>query len=457
MSASASRDDQEQSTLNSAEIFAPVDSLTQPDDASRCVANHKYVNKWTIEQEAGGKAAKPKNVSRGVPQAFFHGTTPARPNSIPPIIVMMAHNLDIGTLSLDTKQDKASSASTNRIENTIQSASPDRGRSEWYVPNERKQADSGRSTQSSMSSDLRATAAEFVPQPPPTISPTEATIANAPPAPSLDLAGLPDATVLDRNGIPFLWYMYGVQFAYEQGFRNGRPKSPKKFKQPKKQRSSLSSSVDAPHSFSKAVPMTNPQPATPLSAAAKQRLSSAELMPPPPLPTNRLQEETRQENYFPGSNCARAAQHIAEAGANEPFANQFNMIAEQSALSNRTNSNAPRHFNINPTPYVGLPSGPRNMHPPTYYTVPRHGNRNNRGNGLYGGRGNAAGVPIDATAPFPNPVPPQGRPDQRQTYGTLPIDYPAYTIGKESCGLVDITVATERIGGEPCNACAPDH
>ncbi|KAF1936648.1 hypothetical protein EJ02DRAFT_459372 [Clathrospora elynae] len=169
--------------------------------------------------------------------------------------------------------------------------------------------------------------------------------------------------------------------------------------------------------------------------------------------------ETRQENYHPGFNRERPNSHFADAGPNQPLANQLNMIAEQNALSNCTNSNALRHFNVNLTSVrnVGFPSGPRNIQPPTYYTVPRHGHRNNRGNGLYGGRGNAAGVPIDATAPPPNPTPPQGRQDQAQTYGTVPVDYSGYTIGKESCGLVNITVATERGGGEPCNACAPDH
>jgi hypothetical protein len=442
-----SEDDQEQSPHVSAPaVSADVDSADHSYNAPVRDASTDAAEKSVDEDEA----SKAKNVPWGVPSAFAHGTTLARPLSIPKIVVMIAHNSDIGSSDLNAQQDEAASADPVEFDN----ASSSRGRSERYVPSERKQANSGGSSQSSMGSDLRATAAEFVPQPP-TTGPVDPTIGSAFQAPTLDVAGLPDASVLDRNGVPFLWYMYGVQFAYEQGFRNGRPKSPKKYKPPRKQRTSVSSPADAAHPFSKAVPITNPQPSTPRSAAARQRMTSAELMPPLPLPTNRRQEETRQENYQPGPNSGRFESQEFEPGPNQPFAYQLNLIAEQTALANRTNSNAPRHFGVNP--YVGFPSGPRNMHPPTYYTVPRNGHRNNRGNGLYGGRGNAAGVPIDATALFPSPVAPQGRPDQRQTYNTPPVDYSEYTIGKESCGLVNITVATERGGGEPCNACAPDH
>ncbi|KAG9193067.1 hypothetical protein G6011_03102 [Alternaria panax] len=450
--------EQEQSAHVDSPIFpADVDIPDHPNNIPACDANYDYVNKSTVDHEVSHKAMKPENVPWGVPPALSHGTTLARPSSVPTIIVMMAHNLDLGNLNLEARREEPASTSTDHINDAAGNVTSVRGRSEWYVPHERKQGNSGRSTQSSTGS-LRATAAEFVPKAPSISSPIEVPTNITPPASSHDLAGLPDATVLDRNGIPFLWYMYGVQFAYEQGYRNGRPKSPKKFKQPRKQGASLSSPVGSPQPSSKAVLITNPRPAIPLSAAAKQRFTSVDLMPPPPLPTNRRHEESLQENYDTGFNQDKSILHIAEAGASQPFANQLNMVSEQNALSNRTNSNAPRHFNVDLTTMrnVGFPSGPRNMCPPTYHTVPRHGHRNSRGNGLYGGRGNA-GVPIDATAPFPEPVPPQGRSDQGRAYGAPPFDYSGYMIGKESCGLVKIAVATERGGGEPCNACAPDH
>ncbi|CAN9099476.1 hypothetical protein AA0119_g10235 [Alternaria tenuissima] len=428
-----------------------------PKNISQCGASFVHVNNCTVDHEASYKTVKPENMSWDAPPAFTHGTTLTCSTSIPAIVVMMAHNLDAENTNIEVKQEEPVSASTDDIDDSVRNVTSVRGRSEWYVPDEGKQGDSGCSTQSSVGS-LRATAAEFVPQASSIAGPIEATTRTVPPVSFHDIVGLPDATVLDRNGIPFLWYMYGVQFAYEQGYRNGRPKSPKKFKQSRKQRTSLSSPVDPPHPSSKAVPIMTPRPATPRSAAANQRSNSTELMPPPPLLTTRRREETRQENCHPASNREVSIPHNANAGANRPFENQLNMISKQAALNSHSNSNAPRHFNVDLTTVrnVGFPSGPRNMYPPSYYTVPRHGHRNNRGNGLYGGRG-SAGVPIDATAPFPNPVPPQGRPDQGQTYGAHPFDYSGYTIGNESCGLVNITVATERGGGEPCNACAPDH
>ncbi|KAF1837177.1 hypothetical protein BDW02DRAFT_566421 [Decorospora gaudefroyi] len=299
-----------------------------------------------------------------------------------------------------------------------------------------------------MGSDLRATAPEFIPQPAAAPSPVIWETNARAPVSIYDLPGLPaDTSELDRNGIPFFWYMYTAQFAYEQGFRNGRSKSPKKFK-PKKQRSSLSSPVNAQQqTFSQVVPTTAVKSATPLPAAAKQRMTSAELMPPPPIPRRR--GDPSRENSDPGLQFHESESAFSNHGSRQPFSEQFDLIAEQAALSNSTN-NTPRHYTIDLSTVrnVGLPSGPRNMNPSTYYTVPRHGYRNHRhpGNGLYGGRGNAAGIPMDATAPFPNPVPPQGRPDQ-----------PEYTMGKEACGRVDIAFAAERIGGETCNACDPGH
>ncbi|KAL1798955.1 hypothetical protein ACET3X_002992 [Alternaria dauci] len=425
--------------VNSSMSAPDIEVPDQPKNILRRDDGSSHVKKFMVDHEASFQTLKLETVPWDAAPASTHGTTLGSSTSIPAIIVMMAHNLDTGNTNVKARQEEPVSASAHHVDDAVGNVTSIRGRSEC-------------------TGSLRATAAEFVPQAPFIASPVKATTEIAPPVSSYDLAGLPEATVLDRNGIPFLWYMYGVQFAYEQGYRNGRPKSPKKFKQSRKERTSLSSPVASPHPSSKVVPIINPRPATPRSPAASRRLTPAELMPPPPLPTNRRREDIRQENYHPGFNQERSLSHIADAGGNHPFSNQLNMISEQTALSNRSNTNAPRHFNVdlNTVRNVGFPTGPRNMYPPSYYTVPRHGHRNNRGNGLYGGRGNA-GVPIDATAPFPNPIPPQGRPDQSLAYGAPPFDYSGYTIGKESCGLVNITVATERGGGEPCNACAPDH
>jgi hypothetical protein len=405
--------------------------------------------------------------SRKKSDAF--GTALARPPiTVPTIVVMMAHTLPIGILHLNTNQDNATPASPNQANDAANNGSPVRGRRDWYVLNVRRQADSEHSTQSSLGSDLRPDAPAFVPGVATDAAPTTTPFLPAPDDTTLvslaslqDRPGLPDVSMLDPDGIPFMWYMMQTQFAYEQGFRNGRLRSPKKFK-PKKQRSSISSPNDAqPQLSNRAVPIVGPNSTTPPSAAVKQRMTSAELMPPPPLPTNRrqAQEDNRRENSHPGMQN----QPDAPKAANQPFSSQLNFIAEQAALRNRTNThhNSPRHFNVGidltTVRNVGFPSGPRNMmpHGPTYYTVPRH--RHHPNNGLYGGRGNAVGVPMDATAPFPNPVPPQGRPDHGQIHGGAQESFGGHTIGKEACGTVNLAVTTELMGGAACNACAPDH
>ncbi|CAE7031918.1 hypothetical protein P3342_006720 [Pyrenophora teres f. teres] len=395
------------------------------------------------------------------------GTTLTLPNKMPPIIVMMAHSPNIGNLSPVTDEENAASAKPEQIHGHNAGTSPARGRSERYVPGSRKQRDSDRSTHSSMGSDLRATAAEFVPQPASSVVPKEpftapefvprpsSTTATVGPSTATvagtqyhDIPGLPDMTVLDRNGIPFLWYMYGVQFAYEQGFRNGRPKSPKKIK-PKKQRSTLSSPSDATNPVSNSISVTASSSVTPIATERKRRLTSAELMPPPPVPVHRRQEDDNSENSHPSLQKQDAK--AEEVEMSQSFSNQFDTI-DRTVLVNRTNINASRPLK----PF--LPSGPRSMQLPTYHTVPRRGNRyRHPGNGLYGGRGNAAGIPIDATAPFPTPVAPQGRVSQAQVEGGISTDYSGYTIGREACGMIQIDEAMEKVGGLTCHACDPGH
>lgn len=368
--------------------------------------------------------------------------------------------LETEHISPDSKNQKVDPPSSKEEKHYPNDSALARGRSEWYVPTSRMQGHSEHSTQSSTSSDLRPTAIEFVPRNSPAILPTSPVDEPENLAPLQDVAGLPDMTVLDRNGIPFLWYMYGVQFAYEQGYRNGRPKSPRKHK-PKVARGSLSSSGDAPHTAT--TKSTDVATVTAIHPSLKdqQRSSSAELMLPPPVPAHQLQPNYDHEDEQSSSQHRKPTHEADDTGAFPPFASQINMIDQHAALSNRTNTNTPRHYNIDLTRIsnVGLPTGPRSMHAPMYHTMPRNHHRANRhpGNGLYGGRGNAAGVPLEATTPFPNPTPPQGRQGHGLTVVGSAADYPGYTIGKEACGIVDITNATERIGGGPCNACDPHH
>ncbi|KAF1936847.1 hypothetical protein EJ02DRAFT_358164 [Clathrospora elynae] len=391
------------------------------------------------------------------------GMTLNRSIITPPLTVMMAHKMNAGTLHLNAIQADAASIAANRTTSATSNTSLALGKTDRYVPSIRKQEGSEHSTQSVMGSDLRATAREFVPQAAPTTDPVIATAEATSPVLPQDISGFPvDISMLDRNGVPFLYYMYPVHLAYEQGFRNGRAKSPKKLKH-KKQRSSISSPISDQQHFSKAVPIMGASPATPLSTAATQRQTSAEMMPPPPIPAHRHQEDPKRENSNPGLQMQISEMKISKEAPSASFTSQLDMIADQGALRDRTNYNTPRSYPIDLTTIrnVGLPLGPRSMYPTNYYTMPHRGYRQqNRynGNGLYGGRGNA-GVPMYDTAPFPDPIPPHGRPDQGQAQAQagVPPDYRGYTIGKEACGMVNIEVATERGGGETCNACSPGH
>lgn len=376
---------------------------------------------------------------------------------------MMAHTFDIGTSNENDAPCVTASVSSELECATIvtDNPSPVRGRTELYHPGPRRQAESQHSMHSSLGSDLRATAPEFVPKARVALCPNSAPadpIAVSRPEPGTDL----DMFGLDKHGIPWVYYMYPIQFAYEQGFRNGRSKSPRKFK-PKKPRGLVSSPADVLNqpqrgSFS-AVDIRNE---TDPSFLVTQRQSDAILMPPPSVPASRFQEPAKGENFRPGFTAQHQPKSRADVNiGGRIFAPGVNMDAQTLALDELTNRHTPQFSNFGPTARHGVPflSGPRDVKGPRYNTVsyrgPRH-NRRNAGNGLYSGRG-AAGVPMDATFPFPDPMPPQGRPDHSQFHQNS-LQQPAqYSIGSEACGTVDILIAAERGGGEACNACAPDH
>jgi hypothetical protein len=61
------------------------------------------------------------------------------------------------------------------------------------------------------------------------------------------------------------------------------------------------------------------------------------------------------------------------------------------------------------------------------------------------------------TVPFPHPIAPQGRP--MGGYDGNATNVPEYrqAVGSEACGVVELVTAAERVGGEACNKCEPDH
>ncbi|KAI8932257.1 hypothetical protein NX059_010458 [Plenodomus lindquistii] len=321
--------------------------------------------------------------------------------------------------------------------------------------------------------ELRATAPDFVPQPAPlesaqpdsfelpqpisAVQPedvqadasTQQQVQQAPWFP-LDMSGF------DKYGIPWFYYMYPVQFAYDQGFRHGRSKSPRKNKN-KKQRQSLPTSTG----FSQFPPGTtssfaNGSDGAQTPANTGRRLTSGELMPPPPVPAHRRQQLATEDGSRGDNEAGPQSADVVPGSqdADGPFARQLDVIAQRDILCNTTNVDRPRGRSIDLTNIHNVgPSQEYCNQPYTkYHTVSmRHGRHHHRhaGNGLYNGRG-SGGVPLSATTPFPDPAPPQGRPPLGAG-GTPAI------IGTEACGMIDVQFAGELGGGWPCNGCAPDH
>ncbi|ORY06878.1 hypothetical protein BCR34DRAFT_604050 [Clohesyomyces aquaticus] len=118
------------------------------------------------------------------------------------------------------------------------------------------------------------------------------------------------------------------------------------------------------------------------------------------------------------------------------------------------------HYTMPAAPY---PRGQSSRQP--YRQQPGNGLYDRPGYGYGGGRyrnAAAAGFPLDSTTPFPDPVPPP----VPQRSG-IPKEYLGYSVDdkirntrkpSETCGRVVIEFpATEMVGGVPCNGCEPDH
>jgi hypothetical protein len=376
------------------------------------------------------------------------GTSLDLPINVLSIVVVMAYDCHTGTFRQDDAcPDTTPKTFVHAYTNTCQPP-PVRGRAEQFVPTVHHQAESEHSFLSSLGSDLRATAPEFIPLPQHSVN-SENT--KPPPVPQPDSSpGLLGSMAfeLDMHGIPWFYYMYQVQTAYNQGFQNGRSKSPKKFRQ-KKQRSSVSlpPNVDQPNwPTTEGVPDQEPRcmSAVPPSAST--------------IPLAEQQTQMKRGGFDEDVVTSTATQHedgiFAEERIFSPFAAQKEIIARQTSLHNTTNTPLAPNVDLTTIRNVPLPHERRTMPPRNgyYNTVANRGRHNNNrryhnrsDNGLYQYRGRGTvGVPIHKTVPFPIPTPPQGRPSHS-------------TVGSEACGLIDIIIAAERGGGQACHNCEPDH
>ncbi|KAH7092512.1 hypothetical protein FB567DRAFT_239426 [Paraphoma chrysanthemicola] len=373
-----------------------------------------------------------------------------------------------GTFRSDTWHPHIASRTPSSATVAPRDLSPTSGRSEQYVPTGHRQAESVHSLPSSLGSDLRATAPEFVPHVPaesdtgPLKASSAATV-----DPAADLLGA-QAFELDMYGIPWFYYMNQVQFAYQQGFHNGRARSPKKFRA-RKNRLSVSSPAGPHLSDQGHATGAPPGPSEP-------RLSE---MPPPASTVPLAEQRSRQQRDSSATGRRTpSASNTSENGSNQeqsysPFSAQKREIDEQQALRNTTNTPrgpaldltsirnvAPLHTSGNLQAYGGYKNTLPNRN---NFNARRFFNRSDNGLYSYGGRG-TVGVPMQNIA-FPDPIPPQGRP--AGPHGTLQLgNAPAPNApmlgyrqirGSEACGTVDIIIAAERGGGQACNACVPDH
>lgn len=322
-----------------------------------------------------------------------------------------------------------------------------RGRTEHFVPTARRQAESEPSLKSGLTSDLRATAPDFVPHTTPSVGPDSAEVKPGPPAGSIAQFLGPVKYELDMYGLPWAYYMYQVQLAYDQGFRTGRSRSPKKIRQ-KKHRSSVSSPADATQIE---------------KVHGQQSLDAARSMPPPmstvPLSVQRAQKQQDGaiENANGATGSSQAGDACAESRSASPFSAQRELIDRYNAFHGLTVTDRfPPEVDLTTIRNVGLPDGPRtaplqanltNTMPsrsrPSYTNNRRFNNRSDNGLYTHHNRG-VAGMRLHDTVPFPDPVPPQGRP-----VGSV--------VANETCEAAMVAYAAERVAGETCYGCEPDH
>jgi hypothetical protein len=350
---------------------------------------------------------------------------------------------------IDTRDDDAAT-NLGRSEESAADSSPVRGRSKQYFPTPRKPTPSDMSVPSSLASDLRATAPEFVPTPRDT-STEEAII-----LPPSMAAVLPDMYSMDAYGLPWYYHMYPYHWSHSMGFYNGRSRSPKKF-YPRKQRQSFASS-NRNHNFHNTYPSKIEAPATPYTKPARAQLPSFQ-KPVSPMTLLEQNKNTdfqmsastqpaRTSSSTPPSDSTTPKDATHDKGDGGPFSHQMDMVSRQAAMHDTAKTL--RGCNVDLTTVHNVPAM-HGRHTQKHSGSPsRHGGHRRGNNGLYNGRG-VAGIPMSATAPFPSPMAPHGKPVQMNEG---PTRYVGYTVGTDACGSITVEVAAER-GGEACDNCDP--
>lgn len=238
---------------------------------------------------------------------------------------------------------------------------------------------------------------------------------------------------LDGYGIPWFYHMYPVPWLLPPMYAKVRSKSPKKLR-PKKERFAAK--------YIAAQEGDRPEASNFTRTATKASVVDL---------TASTREDGGEGDVTPAHKNLVAASDNIQA-SDSPFSMQLDGIARQAALQTKTKTVQPPKVDLTTIRNVPVPDDFPKSHAHGYNTVPsRRRNQREIGNGLYGGRGNV-GVPLYATAPFPMPIPPMGRPVEQ-----LGVNYAAYAVGTQGCGTVEIEKAAEYGSGQACNTCDPDH
>lgn len=253
---------------------------------------------------------------------------------------------------------------------------------------------------------------------------------------------LPDLYALDGYGIPWFYHMYPVPWIFPPVFNKIRSRSPKKFKSKKQ-----SSTID---------PSATQQSDT---AEMQVQISTApgiENRPTPLLGDARNGADSPCiQNLTATSGAIPVADPVPSSKLSDcTFSSQLDDIARQAAFQPKTNNMQPPKGDLTAIRNVSTQNDYPPGHVHGYDTVPtRRRKRHHISNGLYGRRGNV-GTPLYATAPFPMPIPPMGKP--RGQIGSKCNDV-GHAIGGQGCGAVNIDKAAEHGGVQACNTCEPDY
>ncbi|KAF2263584.1 hypothetical protein CC78DRAFT_268930 [Lojkania enalia] len=419
-------------------------------------------------------------------------------------IVSSRNNTDVSGAPRPSLSDEGSSIASIHTDPSLtlkvrHGKSPVEDRSQHDDRGSRQAAGESSSLHSGrISSDLRATAPIFVPKQPSDTTPIREGL-------TTEWTGLPpfDPFALDINGIPFYHHLHsvsigpGTYFDYSGNFDNAHYSNSGPYMAPSKKGKNK-------RGFS-----TGPQ----VRGRRRRGLSEAS-----PTKINKPSEATRIDSVLEGAADdttsrvgPRLSSHDQQTCADDdptgfprayskkpiPFTAQLESMSQQPVARNEKGSGrAPRQIDwsyIHTTPIhvhqqrqhlttdlMHCQSKPPTQSqgacigfephilPPFQHT---HGRQRNRGgNGLYDNLSidnyqkrnavAAAGLPLNATAPFPDPIPPSGR-HSNYVDGGSPKDYVGYAVSnerksKEVCREIDIEEAFEWVG-QACNQCEPDH